>query len=148
MNLKNKIKDDLKISMKSGDTVSRDVLRMLNSEIKNKEIELIRELSDDEVIKIIRGSVKRRKDSVEQYTKGHSADLAGKEENEIKVLQIYLPVQMSEDKAREIVRDIIKKMGYAKSSDFGSAMKEAVTITKGEADGKMLSSIIKAELNG
>lgn len=148
MNLKDKIKNDLKTSMKSGDTISRDVLRMLNSDIKNKEIELMRELNDDEVIKIIRSSIKKRKDSIEQYAKGNRADLVSKEETELKVVESYTPDQMTEEKIREITKGVIKISGFSKSSDFGLAMKEVMKITKGEADGKIASTIVKEELNG
>lgn len=148
MNLKDKIKDDLKTSMKSGDLITRDVLRMLNSDIKNKEIELIRQLNDDEIVKIIRSSVKKRRDSIEQYAIGNRVDLVKKEEDELKVLEAYLPAQLSQDKVREIAKEVIKNAGFSKPSDFGSAMKEVMKITKGEADGKMLSAIVKEELNG
>lgn len=148
MNLKDKIKNDLKTSMKSGDKISRDVLRMLNSDIKNKEIELMRELNDDEVIKIIRSSIKKRKDSVEQYAKGNRADLARKEEMELKVVESYAPDQMTEKKIREIAKSVIKISGFSKPSDFGLAMREVMKITKGKADGKIASTIVREELNG
>lgn len=148
MNLKDKIKNDLKTSMKSGDKISRDVLRMLNSDIKNKEIELMRELNDDEVIKIIRSSIKKRKDSVEQYAKGNRADLVRKEEMELKVVESYAPDQMTEKKIREIAKSVIIISGFSKPSDFGLAMREVMKITKGKADGKIASTIVREELNG
>lgn len=147
MGLKDKIKNDLKASMKNRDKISLAVLRLLNSDIKNKEIELIREIGDEEVVKIIKSNVKKRKDSIELYRKGKREDLAKQEEGELVLLERYLPMQMDEKALREIVRNLISKTGLNKPADFGSLMKEVMKETKGSADGKIASSIVKEELN-
>lgn len=146
MSLKDKIKTDLKASMKCQDKVSLAVLRMLNSDIRNKEIELIREINDDETLKIIKSSVKKRKDSIEMYRQGKREDLVKQEEAELNVLQKYLPTEMSEDSIRIIVREIIEKMNMRSPADFGSLMKEVMKETRGRADGKAVSAILKHEL--
>ncbi|MCK4891773.1 MAG: GatB/YqeY domain-containing protein, partial [Candidatus Pacebacteria bacterium] len=119
MDLRDKIKNDLKDAMKSGDNVTRDVLRMLNSDIKNVEIDLKKELADDDVVKIIKRNIKSRKDSIEQYKKGNREDLAVQEEKELKILEKYMPEQMSEEEIRKIIIDIVKKSEASGASDFG-----------------------------
>lgn len=98
MDLKEKIQEDLKEAMKSGDTLKRDVLRVLDSNIKNVEIEKGKReegLSDEEVVGVINKSVKQHRDSVEQYKNGGREDLAEKEQKEIEILSVYLPEQIS-----------------------------------------------------
>lgn len=146
MSLKEKIRDDLKTSMKNQDKVSLGVLRLLNSDIRNKEIELIREVTDDEVVKIIKSNVKKRKDSIEMYRQGKREDLAKQEEGELEILQKYLPKEMDESVIREMVKSLMVKKGLNKPEDFGSLMKEVMKETKGNADGKTVSSLVKEEL--
>lgn len=147
MSLKEKIRNDLKASMKSQDKISLAVLRMLNSDIRNKEIDLMKEIDDEEVIRIIRSNLKKRKDAIELYKKGNRQDLVSREESEAVILERYLPKQMDEEALREIVRSVIKKTGLNKPSDFGGVMKEAMKEIKGGADGKVVSDIVKKELN-
>ncbi|MCK4525451.1 MAG: GatB/YqeY domain-containing protein [Candidatus Andersenbacteria bacterium] len=146
MDLRDKIKNDLKDAMKSGDNVTRDVLRMLNSDIKNVEIDLKKELADDDVVKIIKRNIKSRKDSIEQYKKGNREDLAVQEEKELKILEKYMPEQMSEEKIRKIVIDIIKKSEASGASDFGKVMGMAMKEAGGNMDGNVVSRIVKEEL--
>lgn len=146
MSLKEKIRNDLKTSMKNQDKISLGVLRLLNSDIRNKEIELIKEVNDDEVIKIIKSNVKKRKDSIEMYRQGKREDLAKQEEGELEILQKYLPKEMDESVIREIVKGLIGKTGLNKPEDFGSLMKEVMKETKGNADGKTVSSLVREEL--
>ena len=146
MDLRDKIKNDLKDAMKSGDNVTRDVLRMLNSDIKNVEIDLKKELADDDVVKIIKRNIKSRKDSIEQYKKGNREDLAVQEEKELKILEKYMPEQMNEEEIRKIVIDIIKKSEASGASDFGKVMGVVMRETKGIADGNVVSRIVKEEL--
>jgi len=146
MGLKDKIKDDLKASMKSQDKTSMAVLRMLNSDIRNKEIELIKEIGDEEIVKIVKSNVKKRKDAIVLYRQGNRMDLAKQEEDELVVLQKYVPEEMGEAALRRIVKDVIFKTGLNKSADFGPLMKEVMKEVKGNADGKTVSSIVNEEL--
>lgn len=146
MGLKDQIKSDLKNSMKSGDNVSRGVLRLLNSDIKNAEIEKRKELSDNEIIEVVKRSIKRRKDSIEQYKKGGRKDLVDQEEKELKVLEKYMPEQMSEKETRVVIQDVIRKSGATSASDFGKVMGAAMKEFKGKADGNLVSKIVKEEL--
>lgn len=146
MNLKKKIISDLKDSMKAGDQITRGVLRLLNSDIKNAEIEKGGEAGDSEVIELIKRSVKRRKDSIEQFGKGGRADLVSKEKEELAVLEKYMPEQMSEEEIRKIVKKVILESGALDASAFGKVMGAAMKETAGNADGNVVSGIVKEEL--
>ena len=146
MNLKKKINDDLKDSMKSGDKTTRGVLRLINSDIKNMEIEKGGEAGDKEVVEIIKKSVKRRKDSIEQYEKGNRIDLVDREKEELNMLEKYMPEQMSEEEIRKIVASVIKKTGATNTSEFGKVIGAVMKKTDGNVDGNLVSKIVKEEL--
>ena len=145
MNLRDKIKNDLKNAMKSGDNTTRDVLRVLNSDFKNLEIDNRKELEDTDVIKIIKKNIKSRKDSIEQYKKGNREDLVIQEENELKILEKYMPEQMSEEEIRKIVINIIKKSEASDASDFGRVMGMAMKEIGGDIDGNVVGEIVRNE---
>ncbi|MBW6440522.1 GatB/YqeY domain-containing protein [Patescibacteria group bacterium] len=147
MNTEITIKNDLKIAIKKGNKDVRDVLRMLVSDIKNAEIEQRKKSTDEEIILIIKKNVKRRKDSIDQYLKGGRKDLADKENNELAILQKYMPKQMTEDETRNIIKEIIENFGDANASDFGKIIGLAMRETKGMADGNLVSKLVKELLN-
>ena len=147
MNLRDKIKNDLKDAMKSGDNTTRDVLRALNSDFKNLEIDSKKELKDEDIVKIIKKNLKSRKDSIEQYKKGNREDLVIQEENELNILEKYMPEQMGEEEIRKIVIDIINESEAINASDFGRVMGMAMKEAGGNVDGNIVSELVKKELN-
>lgn len=147
MNLRDKIKNDLKDAMKSGDNTTRDVLRALNSDFKNLEIDSKKELKDADIVKIIKKNLKSRKDSIEQYKKGNREDLVIQEENELNILEKYMPEQMGEEEIRKIVIDIINESEAINASDFGRVMGMAMKEAGGNVDGNIVSELVKKELN-
>lgn len=145
MTLKEKISSDLKEAMKSGQTGRRDVLRMLDSAIKNVEIEKGKRetgLSDEEVLEVISRSVKQRNDSIRQFEEGGRGDLAEKEKEEMEILMPYLPAQLSEDEIKKVVVEIISQGG----SDIGKVMGQAMGKLKGKADGNLVRKIVQDQL--
>jgi uncharacterized protein YqeY len=146
MNLKEQIKNDLKDSMKSGDNITRGVLRMLFSDIKNLEINEKKEIEGEKVVEIIKRNIKSRKDSIEQYTKGNREDLADQEKIELKILEKYMPEQMSEDEIRKIVFNTIKKSEAPSASDFGKIMGLVMKEIGSKADGNLVGKVVKKEL--
>ena len=146
MNLKEKIKNNLKEAMKSGDNITRGVLRLLSSDIKNEEIKQKKELADDDVLKIIKRNIKNRKEAIEQYKTGGRKDLVEQEEKELEILEEYMPEQMGEDEIRKIIVSAIKKTGAANASDFGKVMGMAMKEIEGSVDGNVVSGIVKEEL--
>ncbi len=146
MNLKEKIKDDLKASMKSGNAERRSVLRLLSADIRNKEIDLRKELNDDDVAAVVKNNSKKRIDSIELYKKGNRNDLVKKEENELNILKEYMPKQMDKEEIRRIVMETIKELGFSDKSKFGIVMKEVMKKAGSTIDGKIASEIVKEEL--
>ena len=150
MSLKQKMQDDLKNAMKSGDTSKRDVLRMIDSMIKNTEIEKKKReegLSDEEVLEVLKRSLKQRKDSVEQYQKGGRQDLAEKENAEIEIISIYLPEQMKESDVELVVKKKIEEMKAQSKADMGKVMGAVMQELKGKADGDIVRKIVEKNLS-
>jgi len=149
MSLKQKISEDLKAAMKSGDTLKRDTLRFLDSAIKNADIEKKKReegLNDEEIQEVIARSVKQRRDSIAQYEAGGRADLAEKEKKEMEILMAYMPTQMSEEEVKEEVKKVIAETGATSKSEMGKAMGAAMTKLKGKADGNLVKKIVEEEL--
>jgi uncharacterized protein len=148
MSLGEKILNDLKEALKSGDVAKRDTLRFLQSAIKNAEIEKKKKdtgLDDEEIVEVLRRSVKQRNDSIEQYEKGNRPELAEKEKKELEIIAEYLPLQMSEEDVKKTVLEIIAQMNATKK-DFGKVMGIAMGKLKGKADGAVIKKIVDSEL--
>lgn len=149
MTLKEKITADLKEAMKSGDTLKRDTLRMLESMIKNAEIEKMKKekgLDEKEIIEVLARAVKQRQESVVQYGKGGRLDLAEKEKKEIEIISAYLPEQLGEEKIRGIIKEVITTTGASFKADIGKVMGQAMGKLRGQADGNVVKRIVEEEL--
>lgn len=147
MNLKDKISDDLKNAMRQGDKGTVAVLRMLNSEIKNKEIEEKKELSNELVLDTIIKQIKKRKDSIESFNQGGRQDLADQEKAEMDILAKYLPEQMGEEDVKKAVLESIESVKAKEIRDMGKVMGVLMSKIKGRADNSLVSKIVKEELN-
>ncbi len=144
MALLQKITDDMKAAMKSGDRARLEVLRFtlagLNAAQKEKTLKDPQALlGDDEVITILQKEAKKRKDSIELFKQGRRDDLVAKEEGDLTVIYEYLPAELSRDEIVAMVKDL-KASGV---SDFGSLMREIMKIAKGRADGKTVGDVIR-----
>jgi len=146
MHLKERLMEDMKDSMKKGEQVRLSAIRMVRAGIKNKEIELGRELKDEDVVGVITSAIKQRKDSYTQFLNGNRMDLAEKEKKEIEALSIYLPEQMGEDEIKKRLREIISETGAATSKDIGKVMKILMPELKGKADGNLVNRIAREML--
>jgi uncharacterized protein len=140
--LTEQIRANLTESMKARTAERTSTLRMLQAAIKNEQISLGHELSDEEALAVIRKGVKQRLDSVEQYTKGNRLDLASKEAAEIEMLKVYLPPELSDTELESGVRDIIASTGAQSKKDMGKVMKEASARYKGRAEGRKIQEIV------
>jgi uncharacterized protein len=148
MALKEQLDQDLKTAMRDKDTLKLSVVRMLKSAIKYREIELMKPLDDAGVMGVIATELKRRRDSVEQYKAGNRQDLADKEDAEIKILQGWLPQQLTEDELRAKVEAAIAQTGAKGPKDMGAVMKALQPEVQGRAEGKAVSDLVKARLAG
>ncbi len=147
MNILEKIDQDLIKAQKEKNEIIVSVLRMLKSNIKNKEIEKKEELKEEDVMDIISKEAKKRKESAQAYKDGGREELAEKEQGEYNILSNYLPEQIGEDDIRKIIKEAIEKIGASAPSDMGKVMGEIMPKVKGKADGSLVSKIVKEELN-
>ena len=144
--LKQRIDHDAKKALKSKEALRLSVLRMLKSEIRYKEIDKGSELSNDEVISVLSSSIKKRKDSIEQFEKGGRDDLVSKEKAELEVILGYMPEQLTEEKLSQIINQAIKEANATGPSDLGKVMKLIMPQVKGKADGKMVNQLVSSQL--
>lgn len=147
MPLITKVQSDLKAAMLAKNELVRDTLRMVLSEMKNRCIEVGRELDDGEQEAVLLRCVKTRRDSLEQYRKAERDDLADKEQAEIGVIEGYLPEQMSEDDVRDAVQAAIETTGAASKKDMGLVMKALMAEHKGRIEGKLAQRFVNELLS-
>jgi len=133
-------------AMRAKDSFSLSVLRMLKAGLKNKSIELIKELGEEEVLGVIRNEMKKRKDSVEAYEKGGREDLAKQEKEEMIFLNQFLPAPMSPEQIKEIVLKALAELSEEDKKNFGKVMSAAMVKMKGQADGSSVSVAVKEVL--
>lgn len=145
MDLKSRINEDIKNYMRSKDSLALNTVRMLKSEIKNAEIAKIGELTEDELIKAVQSGIKKRREAAEIYKNGGRDELASKELKEIDILQKYLPEQMSEEKIISIIKEITGTTG---EKNFGIVMKSVMAKVQGQAEGKVVSRLVKEVIDG
>ena len=147
MSLKEQIVSDVKTAMKSGDKERVSTLRLVHSAIKNKEIEVRpKELTDEDVLSVLKKLSKQRKDSIEQFQKAGRDDLVQNEQKELQVLEEYLPKQMGEDQVKAIVEEAVKEVGASSMKDMGKVMQAVTAKTQGAADNKLVSQLVKSLL--
>jgi len=145
-----KINQDLVAVMKSKDVETTSALRMLIAAAHNKEISLrkkgVAELSDEQIVEVVASEIKKRKDSAEAYAQGGRQELADKETAEIKILEKYLPEQLSDDELKKIIREIVASGATdlpAGEAGFGKVMGQTMARVKGKADGARVGELVK-----
>lgn len=136
------IRADLTSAMKARDAERTSNLRMLQAAVKNEQINLGHELTDEEVLSVIRKAVKQRQESVEQYMKGNRPELAAKEAAEMAMLKEYLPPELPDEELEAAVREIVAATGAQSKKDMSKVMKEATARFKGRADGRKIQEIV------
>ncbi len=143
MSLKEKINEDLKTAMKSGDKLRLETIRSIRALILEFEKSGAgRELNADEEIKMLSTAAKKRKDSIEQFRNAGREELAKKEESELEILQNYLPKQLSREEIFKEIKNIADRLGTKNKEDFPKLMPQAMMALKGKADGKLVKSIV------
>ncbi len=148
MNLKEKINEDLKSAMKSGDKLRLETIRSIRAAILEFEKSGSgKELNEEESIKILNSAAKKRKDSIEQFGKAGRTDLEGKEKAELEIIMSYLPKQLSNDEIKDVVKKIAASTGSTGKEDFGKLMPLVMKELKGKADGKVVRSVVEEFLN-
>jgi uncharacterized protein len=147
MGLREQVLEDIKNAMKSREADRLSAIRSLQAAIKNKEIELRpKAITEEDVIGVIKKMVKQRRDSIVEFDKAGRKDLVDKEKFELGVLETYLPAQMSNEQVAKIVDDVIKATGANSMKQMGTVIKEVMAKTGGQADGKVISDLVKSKL--
>lgn len=151
MSLKERIDQELKEALKSGDKTRLNAIRSIRAALLEKEVSVRvggkAVLSEEQELEVLMGLAKRRRDAIEQFTAGNRPDLAANEAAELAVLEEYLPKQLSDEEVEEIIRDIVKRSGATSMKDMGKVMGEAMKALKGKTDGGKVQSVVKSLLS-
>lgn len=140
--LKQRLADDLKQAMRSGDTVRRSTVRLVLSAVNNAEISRLAALSDTDILGIIAKEVRQRHESIEAFKQGNRPDLVAQEEAEMAILNEYLPQQMTREEIIQAARQVISEVGAQKPADKGKVMPKLIAQLKGKADGREINAVV------
>lgn len=143
MNLKNQLREALTEALKSGETQRKTTLRMALASIKNAEVEAREDLGEDLVLNLLQKEVKARQETIEGAKKADRPDLIEKAEQEIKILNEFLPQQLSADELRVIVQEAIQESGASSMAEIGKVMGALMPKIRGKADGKLANQIVR-----
>jgi uncharacterized protein len=146
MELFARIEEALKKAIRAKNETAKDALRMLLTSLKVKEKEIRRQPSETEIHQVISSLVKQRHDSVAQYREGGRTDLAAKEEDEIRVLEDFLPPQLSFEELETMVGEAVSEAGAASLKDMGRVMKILMPKVAGRAEGKTVNELVRRRL--
>src|ERR1035437_7432937 len=148
MNLKDKINDDLKSTMKSRDKLRLETIRSIRALILEFEKSgKDKELNADEELKMLNGAVKKRRDSIEQFSLAGRTELAKKEEAELNILMSYMPKQLTEEEVYLEIKRIAEEINAQGKEDFPKLMSKAAQLLKGKTDGKIVKAIVDKYLD-
>jgi uncharacterized protein YqeY len=142
-----KIKSQLKESMKNGEKEIVLAIRNILEKIKKEEVDSKQEPNENMIIKIIAKHAKQLRESISQFKKGNRIDLVEKEQKELLIAEKFLPEQLDEKAVQEIVLQVIKELNASQMSDMGKVMKGVLDKTKGMADGKIVSNLVRENLS-
>jgi uncharacterized protein YqeY len=147
MPITQKITEDLKEAMKARDQFRVSCLRMLKTSIKNQEIALGHQLTDEETQSLISSSIRKGQEAAGEFRKGDREDLAAKEEHEIKILYEYLPEQLTHDEIEEVIREVMTEISASEMKDLGLVMKASMARMAGKVQGKEVNEIARKLLS-
>ena len=142
-----KLEQDMMQALKSKEKEKAGALRLIISKCKNKAIELRKELSDQEIIKVLQTVAKQHKESIKLYKEGNRNDLVEAEVRELGFVEVYLPSMMSEEDLRDLVSSVVAEVGANSMADFGKVMPNVMKQGAGKIDGNTAQSIVKELLS-
>lgn len=147
MEIRDNIMNEIKTAMKEKNQLRLNTLRFLQAAIKNREIDMRpNPITHEEVIGVIKRLVKQRKESIEQYAAGGRQDLVDQESAELKILEEFLPAQLSAEQIEKVVKEVIAALNATSVKDMGGVIKEVIARTQGNADNKTVSELVKKSL--
>lgn len=142
MSLLNRLNEDIKQAMKSKEKDRLSVIRMVKSSLKYEEIKLGQELTEEQELTVLSREMKQRKDSLLEFEKAGREDLVDKVKDEVKVLEVYLPEQLSEEELTAIIKQAIADVGASSKADMGKVMGKVIPNVKGKADGSFVNKLV------
>lgn len=149
MSIQDKIQEDLKAALKGGETLRLETLRTLRAQfLELAKRGLDKNITPDDEIAVLTTAIKKRKESIEMFEKGGRSDLVAKERQEIEIISLYLPPQLTPKEAEAIIDTIITESGAGSPKDFGKVMSTAMRELKGRIDGKIVQEIVRQKLGG
>jgi uncharacterized protein YqeY len=148
MGLQDQIENDFKEAMKDQDKERMSTLRMLKSALQNKAKEEGGDLDDEDVIQVLSGEAKSRRDSIDQYEDGDRPELAEKERRELELIEEYLPDPLDEEELEELVDEVIEDVGASDMSDMGEVMGRIMPEVRGRVDGDLVNEKVRERLQG
>lgn len=146
MGLQEELLKQMNQATKDGDKLKLSTLRLVRAAVKNKEIDLRRELRDEDVVQVILTLIRQRLESIEQFKKGGRKDLVDKEEAELSILRSFMPPQLSREGIKELVQQVVKELQATGAKDMGRVMKEVIPRVAGRADNRVVSEVVREVL--
>lgn len=147
MSLLQQLSSDMISAMKEKDKETLSVVRMLKASVQNQQIELGHDLTPDEEVAVMSREYKQRKESLDEFNQAGRQDLVEKTEVELKIVEKYMPKQLSAEEVQDIVKKGIEKAGASSMKDFGKVMGIVMPQVKGKADGKLVNQTVKEQLS-
>jgi len=147
MGLEERLVDEMKQAMRSSDKVRLSTIRMIRTAVKNKEIELRKQLDDEEIQRVIQGMLRRNEESIEQFRLGGRMDLVDKESQEGDILKSFLPQALSTEEILKVIDESIQETQASSLKDLGKVMKSVMLKLTGKADGKVINQLVKERLS-
>lgn len=149
MNLSERLNADMKDAMRAKEEgkLLLSVIRLIKSAAKYQEIEKGRPLNEEELIEVIARELKQRRDVLPEYEKNQRTEMVDSIKQEMAILMNYLPKQLSDDELRELIKDVISQTGASGPKDMGKVMGKITPLTKGKADGRLVSQLVKEALS-
>jgi len=147
MGLEERLIEEMKQAMRSGDKLRLSTIRMIRAALKNKEIEVRKKLDEEEIFRVIQGMLRRGEESVEQFRAGGRIDLVEKETKEIEILKSFLPQSLSQEEILTVIDQSIQEIQASSLKDLGKVMKSVMSKLGGKADGKLVNQWVKERLS-
>ena len=147
MTLKERLMEDMKVSMINKETLKKSVITMIRASVKQKEVDDRVDVNDDDVIELIAKQLKQRKDALVEFEKAERDDLIAQTKAEIEILASYLPQQLTDEELEAVVRDAVAEVNAQSVKDMGKIMGKVMAVAKGRVDGKRINEMVKKVLN-
>ena len=147
MTLKERLMEDMKVSMRNKETLKKSVITMIRASVKQKEVDDRVDVNDDDVIELIAKQLKQSKDALVEFEKAERDDLIAQTKAEIEILASYLPQQLTDEELEAVVRDAVAEVNAQSVKDMGKIMGKVMAVAKGRVDGKRINEMVKKVLN-